>query len=124
LGDLGRIEADGYLYLADRRTDLIISGGSNVYPMEVEAALGQHYAVESCLVVGLPDEDMGQRVHAVVRLNHDISDDALRVFLQERLAPYKIPRSFERVDRTLRDEWGKARRFLYRPSSESPTGKD
>jgi bile acid-coenzyme A ligase len=122
-GDLGHIDADGYLYLADRRTDLIISGGSNVYPMEVEAALGQHDAVESSLVVGLPDEDLGQRVHAVVRLNHDISDDALREFLQERLAPYKIPRSFERVDRTLRDEWGKARRFLYRPLSESPTGK-
>jgi bile acid-coenzyme A ligase len=114
LGDLGRLDDDGYLYLSDRRTDLIVSGGSNVYPIEVEHALGQHDGVESSLVVGLPDEDLGRRVHALVQLNREVSDDELVTFLRDRLAPYKLPRSFERVDHPLRDEWGKARRFLYR----------
>lgn len=119
LGDLGQLDDEGYLYLADRRTDLIISGGSNVYPMEVEAALGQHDAVESCLAVGVSDEDLGRRVHALVQVNRDVSDAELRAFLRTRLAPYKVPRTFERVDSPLRDEWGKARRFLYRASGES-----
>jgi bile acid-coenzyme A ligase len=123
LGDLGRLDGDGYLYLADRRTDLIVSGGSNIYPMEIESALGRHDAVESCLAVGVPDEDLGRRVHVVVQLSRVVSDEELRSFLRERLAPYKVPRSFERVEHPLRDEWGKARRFLYRRDSEDSEGR-
>ena len=68
VGDMGRFDADGYLYLGDRRSDMILSGGRNVYPAEVEAALEEHPAVRSSCVIGLPDEDLGNRVHALVEL--------------------------------------------------------
>ena len=113
LGDMGSMDADGYLYLADRRTDLILAGGANIYPAEVEAALEEHQAIRSCAVIGLPDEDLGQRVHAVIELDPDagdVSDDELRAFLKERLVSYKIPRSFERADGAVRDDAGKVRR--------------
>ncbi|QGG96354.1 AMP-binding protein [Actinomarinicola tropica] len=113
LGDMGAIDEDGYLYLADRMKDMILTGGSNVYPAEVEAALDEHPAVSSCAVIGLPDEDLGNVVHAVVHLDPSApepSDDDLRAFLAERLVRYKIPRSFERVDVPVRDDAGKVRR--------------
>jgi bile acid-coenzyme A ligase len=110
LGDLGWMDADGYLYLADRRTDLILVGGANVYPAEVEAALEEHPRVRSSAVVGLPDEDLGQRVHAIVQVEGEVSDDELRAHLAERLVRYKIPRTFERSPTPLRDDAGKVRR--------------
>jgi bile acid-coenzyme A ligase len=110
LGDLGWLDEDGYLYLADRRTDLILCGGSNVYPAEVEAALLEHPAVESAVVVGLPDDDLGQRVHAVVQAPADLSTADLDAFLAERLVRYKRPRSYRLVDHPLRDDAGKVRR--------------
>ena len=67
VGDVGWLDDDGYLYIADRRTDLIVSGGANVYPAEVEAALGEHPQVADVVVIGLPDPEWGQRVHAVVQ---------------------------------------------------------
>ena len=66
LGDNGWLDADGYLYLGDRTTDMILTGGSNVYPAEVESAIAEHPAVESCAVIGLPDDDLGNIVHAIV----------------------------------------------------------
>ena len=110
LGDLGSMDADGYLYIADRRTDLILSGGANVYPAEVEAALDEHPDVRSCAVIGLPDDDLGQRVHAVVEIAGDVDDDDLRAHMEARLARYKVPRSFERADGPVRDDAGKVRR--------------
>lgn len=110
LGDMGSIDAEGYLYLADRMSDMILTGGSNVYPAEVEAALDEHPAVQSCAVVGRPDEEMGNVVHAVVQLADGVTDDELRAHLAERLVRYKIPRSFERVDGPVRDDAGKVRR--------------
>jgi bile acid-coenzyme A ligase len=110
LGDMGWMDDDGYLYIADRRTDLILSGGANIYPAEVEAALEEHPAVLSCAVIGVPDEDLGQRVHALVQLSEDVSDDDLRAFLRERLVQYKVPRTFERSDGPVRDDAGKVRR--------------
>src|SRR5207245_2436672 len=68
VGDLGWLDADGYLYIADRRTDLIISGGANIYPAEVEAVLSEHPAVGDVAVVGEPDTEWGQQVHAVIEL--------------------------------------------------------
>ena len=68
VGDMGWLDEDGYLFLADRRTDLILSGGVNVYPAEVETALAEDPDVVDAAVFGLPDERMGQRVHAVVEL--------------------------------------------------------
>jgi bile acid-coenzyme A ligase len=110
LGDLGYLDEDGYLYLVDRDTDMILVGGANVYPAEVEAALDEHPAVLSSCVVGLPDEDLGSVVHAFVQLAVEVSDEELRAFAGERVATYKVPRSFERTDDPLRDDAGKVRR--------------
>jgi bile acid-coenzyme A ligase len=114
LGDLGYVDADGFLYLVDRRTDLIVTGGSNVYPAEVEAALEAHPCVQSCAVIGLPDDDLGQRVHAIVEARPPTDAAALRAHLAEHLVRYKVPRSFEFVDAPLRDEAGKVRRSALR----------
>jgi bile acid-coenzyme A ligase len=109
VGDLGWLDPDGYLYISDRRTDLIISGGANVYPAEVEAALTAHPDILTCAVIGLPDDDLGQRVHAVIEAA-PIPEADLRDFLSERLARYKIPRGFTFTSQPLRDDAGKVRR--------------
>jgi long-chain acyl-CoA synthetase len=100
LGDLGHVDEDGYLYLSARRTDLILSGGVNIYPVEVEDVLTMHPAVLDVAVVGLPDEEMGQRVHAVVTPVDGVrADDALAAelveYTRERLAHFKVPRTIE-----------------------------
>jgi bile acid-coenzyme A ligase len=121
LGDLGRLDADGYLYIADRRNDLILRGGANIFPAEVEAALDRHPAVAESVVVGVPDDDLGQRVHAVVRPNAPLTEAELREFVATQLASYKCPSSYDLVDRPLRDEAGKARRASHRESQERAT---
>ena len=121
LGDNGHLDADGYLYLGDRIADMILTGGANVYPAEVEAALGEHPAVRSAAVIGLPDEDLGNRVHAVVEADPaDVTGDQLLAFVGERLARYKVPRSVELVGVALRDEAGKVRRSALRAERLSP----
>jgi len=116
LGDMGAIDADGYVYLADRQTDMILAGGSNVYPAEVEAALDEHPRVRSSAVIGLPDDDLGSRIHAIVQTDDGtpIDVDELRVHLAERLVRYKIPRDFEFATEPLRDDAGKIRRSALR----------
>lgn len=114
LGDLGHLDADGYLYLADRRTDLIVRGGANVYPAEVEAAIDQHPAVHSSAVLGLPDDDLGQRVHAVVHARGALDPDDLVRYLGDRLVAYKVPSSVELVDAPVRGDDGKVRRSALR----------
>jgi bile acid-coenzyme A ligase len=111
LGDMGRLDDAGYLYLGDRSQDMILVGGSNVYPAEVEAALSEHPAVRSCAVIGLPDEERGNRVHAIVEADPAAtSTDDLLAFTAERLVAYKRPRTVEFVDTPLRDDAGKVRR--------------
>ncbi|HQP21184.1 MAG TPA: AMP-binding protein, partial [Phenylobacterium sp.] len=114
LGDIGYFDAEGYLYLADRRTDMILVGGSNVYPAEIEAALEEHDAVQSCAVIGLPDEDLGNKVHAIVQTKGVVDEASLRAHLADRLVTYKQPRSYEFVDEPLRDDAGKVRRSALR----------
>jgi bile acid-coenzyme A ligase len=115
LGDMGWFDADGYLYLGDRVQDMILSGGANIYPAEIEAALGEHPAVHSCAVIGLPNDDRGNDVHAIVQADADeVTDGELLAFLAERLTTYKLPRSIEFVDEPLRDEAGKVRRSTLR----------
>jgi bile acid-coenzyme A ligase len=114
LGDMGSLDEDGYLYLGDRVTDMILSGGANVYPSEVESQLEEHPAVVSCAVIGLPDDDRGQRVHAIVQAGEGATSDDLVAFLGDRLARYKIPRSFEFVKEPLRDDTGKVCRSALR----------
>ncbi len=111
LGDNGWLDPDGYLYLGDRVSDMILTGGANVYPAEVEAALLEHPAVRTCAVIGLPDDDKGNRIHALVEAEPGVLSDAeLGVFLGDRLVAYKLPRTYEFVEVPLRDDAGKVRR--------------
>jgi long-chain acyl-CoA synthetase len=119
LGDVGTLDAEGYLTLCDRRADVIISGGVNVYPAQVEAALHEHPAVADCCVVGVPDAEWGEEVVAVVQLDPARASSGpelareLRAHCQERLAGYQQPRRIEFVPRLERTETGKlARRAI------------
>lgn len=118
LGDFGWLDEDGYLYIADRRTDMIVSGGANIFPAEVEGALMAHPGVEGAVVIGLPDEEFGAVAHAIVQPTEQargtLDAEALLVFLRDRLVTYKLPRSFEFVDYRLRDDAGKVRRLQLR----------
>jgi bile acid-coenzyme A ligase len=111
LGDMGHFDADGYLYLHDRSSDMVTVGGVNIYPAEVEAALMEHPRVLVGVVVGLPDDDAGNRLHAIINTTGgDVTDDELTEFLTTRLSRNKLPRTYETVDEPLRDDAGKVRR--------------
>jgi len=123
LGDMGYMDDDGYLYLGDRVQDMILVGGANVYPAEVEAALQEHPAVRSCAVIGLPDEDKGNRIHAIVEADPaEVGADELRGFAAERLASYKVPRTVELVTEPLRNDAGKVRRAELRQARLAEAG--
>lgn len=112
LGDMGYVDVDGYLYLGDRKKDMILIGGANVYPAEIEAAIGAHPEVLSAAVIGLADEDKGSRIHAIVQRadGSELDTDDLMTFLADRLVTYKLPRSIEWSAEPLRDDAGKVRR--------------
>jgi long-chain acyl-CoA synthetase len=109
-GDVGRIDEDGYLFLCDRKRDMVISGGVNIYPAEIEAALIGYTGIKDCAVFGLPDEEFGEVLHACI-LPVDGSEaldvSGIRTFLEERLARFKIPKYFEIVDDLPREDSGK-----------------
>lgn len=118
LGDIGRIDEEGYIWLADRRSDLILRGGANVYPAEVESALIGHPDIISCVVVGLPHRDLGQSIHAVLQLRDGADADvviaSLPAFLSDRISRTKHPESYEATNETVRDDAGKVRRSMMR----------
>ncbi|MFD8806164.1 AMP-binding protein [Streptomyces sp. NPDC059597] len=116
LGDVGEFDADGYLYLHDRRSDMLLVGGVNVYPAEIEAALTEHPHVLSGAVIGLPDPDRGNRVHAIVQIEEGrpTTAEEIDAFLATRLSPHKRPRSIELVTTPLRSAAGKLRRSALR----------
>lgn len=114
LGDMGRIDKDGYVYLSDRDTDMILVAGANVYPAEVEAALDEHPNVASSCVIGLPDEEYGNAVHAIVQALEPLAGPQLDEFLRTRLVTYKRPRTYEFVATPLRGDDGKVRRTALR----------
>jgi len=120
LGDIGYVDEDGYVFLVDRRVDMIVTGGENVFPAEVEQALERHPSVRTAVVIGLPDDDLGQRLHAIVDVGHDwtdgpaVDEPGLRVYLHEQLDRYKVPRTFEFVTEPLRSDAGKVRRSQLR----------
>ena len=116
----GSDPADSTLPTCDRKKDMIISGGANIYPAEVEGAIESHPSVRSAIVVGLPDEDLGQRVHALVDAPSGITEQHLFDFLAEELVRYKIPRTVEFVDHPLRDDAGKARRSQLAAEADIP----
>lgn len=118
-GDLGYLD-DGYLYIVDRIKDVIISGGENVYSIEVERALGQHPAVGECAVVGVQDPDWGERVHAIVvlRPGRSVPESALRAHCRDLLAAYKCPKTYEfQLDPLPRSAHGKVLKRLLRSRS-------
>jgi acyl-CoA synthetase (AMP-forming)/AMP-acid ligase II len=123
VGDMGWVDEDGYLYIADRRGDLILVGGVNVYPAEVEGMLSRHPKVRDVAVIGKPDADLGQAVHAVVQPRDEVTDlDALAAelsaFLEDRLSSQKRPRSYAFREQIPRNEAGKLLRRMLRDELE------
>ena len=120
VGDAGSLDADGFLYLSDRKSDMIISGGVNIYPAEIEAVLAEHPAVADVAVFGIPDDDWGEQVKAVIEPAAGPGDEALvaelRAWCKERLAGFKIPRSFDFTRELPRDPSGK----LYKRKLRDP----
>ena len=122
LGDIGYLDADGYLFLSDRRIDMIISGGVNIYPAEIESVLAAHPAVVDCAVFGIPDDEMGEQVMAVVvptggdATDADVSGLAadLEVHCRSQLAGYKCPRRFAFADALPRNDAGKLTKRVLR----------
>jgi bile acid-coenzyme A ligase len=113
MGDLGHLDADGYLYLADRRSDLMITGGANVFPAEVESALIDHPKIADVVVIGLRDPTWGRRVHAIVEpADHAAPPTAQEViaYAKGRLAAYKVPKTIEIIDAIPRSEATKVNR--------------
>jgi len=110
LGEMGSLDDDGYLFLYDRKKDMIVTGGSNVYSAEVEAILLAHPAVADVAVIGVPDPEFGEHVKAIVETSEPIEGDELVAWCRERLAHYKCPRSVEFVDVLPRDPSGKVRK--------------
>jgi len=121
-GDGGYVDAEGYLFLTDRVKDMIVSGGENVYPIEVEEALSQHPAVAESAVIGVPDDRWGETVKAyvVTRPGTTVTAAALDAFCRERLAGYKVPRLIEFVDDLPRNPTGKVLKSTLRERHTSP----
>jgi long-chain acyl-CoA synthetase len=118
-GDVGYFDDEGYLYLTDRKIDMIISGGVNIYPAEIEAVLQQHPAVEDAAVFGIPNEEFGEEVKAAVKLMPGHAEDSamaesLISFCREHLAHYKAPRSVDFEQEFPRHETGKLYKRLLR----------
>jgi long-chain acyl-CoA synthetase len=106
-GDVGYRDADGYFFLVDRTKDMIIRGGENIYPREIEDVLLEHDSVKEAAVVGRPDEVRGEEVHAVVALVSGADTDVLEIHCRERLAAFKVPSSWEVVDELPKTSTGK-----------------
>lgn len=106
-GDVGWLDEDGYLYLCDRKKDMIISAGVNIYPSEIEGAICDHPAVRDCAVFGIPDEEYGEAVAAAVELSGEATGEAIRAHVAERLAGYKVPRVVTFHDALPREDSGK-----------------
>ena len=124
-GDIGYLDADGDLWLVQRRSDLIVTGGENVYPAEVEAVLREHPAVEEVCVVGVPDPEWGQRVAAMAAVRGDVTAAELLRFARQRLAGYKIPRQMQLVNALPLTASGKiAREQVARLLAGEPAGGD
>lgn len=122
-GDTGHLDRDGYLYLTDRVKDMIVSGGENIYPREIEQVLWQMPGVSDAAVIGVPDLRWGEAVKAVVvpRAGHAVSADAVISWCRERIGGFKCPESVDFVDELPRDPSGKVLKRLLR-ETHSPGG--
>jgi acyl-CoA synthetase (AMP-forming)/AMP-acid ligase II len=117
LGDVGYVTEDGYLFITDRMSDMVVSGGVNLYPAESEMVLLEHPSVAEAAVIGVPDPDLGEALRAlVVPADADLDVTALSAFCRARLASYKCPKSYELVESLPRNAMGKLdKRSLRRP---------
>ncbi|UUO01462.1 long-chain-fatty-acid--CoA ligase [Mycolicibacterium novocastrense] len=106
-GDIGRIDSDGYLFVEDRLKDMIISGGENIYSIEVERVIAEHPAVTDVAVIGVPDEKWGEVVKAVVSVEDSVAPEDLIAWCRERLAAYKCPKTVDITDELPRNPTGK-----------------
>ena len=109
-GDIGHQDEDGYVYIKDRKKNMLISGGENIYAAEVERVLNQHPAVIECALIGLIDEKWGERPEMVV-VSDDANADALRTFMDGKLARFKLPRAYHFVDELPKNALGKVQHF-------------
>jgi fatty-acyl-CoA synthase len=109
VGDLARRDASGHYFIEGRKRDMVISGGVNVYPAEVEGVLEQHPAIAEAAVIGVPDREWGERVRAfiVLKAGTDLDEGTLKTFMRERLAGPKVPRDFVFVASLPRNPTGK-----------------
>jgi long-chain acyl-CoA synthetase len=114
VGDIGRLDADGYLYVTDRISDMVLWGGVNIYPREIEEVLFTHPAVVDCAVFGVPDDRYGEVLKAVIEVREPTSPDELKAHVRERLADYKVPSYVAIVDTLPRDPNGKVLKRLLR----------
>jgi long-chain acyl-CoA synthetase len=121
-GDLGYFDDDGFLFIVDRIKDLIIRGGYNVYPREVEEAIYTHPAVAEAAVIGVPDTTMGEEVHAIVAIRdgQSVTEGELIDFVKQRIAAYKYPRTVEFRDSLPKGATGKILKKELRPSGGQP----
>ena len=112
VGDAGSLDADGYLFLADRKSDMVISGGVNIYPREIEECLLQHLDVVDCAVLGVPDDEWGEILYALVqpRVGANLDAETVSAWVRDHLADYKRPRIVEFTDELPRDPNGKVRK--------------
>jgi long-chain acyl-CoA synthetase len=108
-GDVGFLDEDGYLFIVDRLKDMIITGGENVYPREVEEVLYTRQEIEGCAIVGIPDKEWGERVTAFItpKPGQKIVPEELKAFLKSRLSPFKVPKEYIVVNELPKSDAGK-----------------
>ena len=122
-GDIGYRDQNGFFYVNDRKKDMVISGGENVYPAEVESVIYEHEGIQEVAVIGLPDEKWGEAVTAVIAFKdgHKLSLEELRAFCENRLARYKIPLRLHEIDALPRNPSGKILKYQLREQFQTPT---
>lgn len=106
-GDLARVDEDGYIWIVDRKKDLIITGGVNIYPKEIEDVILQFPGIHEVAVIGIPHPKWGETVKAVFSASEEIDSETLKSFLRSRLAKFKVPRLYEQVGSLPRNASGK-----------------
>ena len=124
VGDVGHLDDEGYLYITDRASDMVIRGGVNVYPREIEEVLHRHPDVVDCAVFGIPDARMGEELKAMVevRPGSSLTDEGVREWCRETLASYKVPAAVELVEELPRDPSGKVKKRLLREAHWKEAG--
>ena len=117
VGDVGHVDEEGYLTITDRVSDMVLWGGVNIAPREIEEVLHDHPAVVDCAVFGIPDERDGEHLKAMVELRGEATTDELATWVRQHLADYKVPHAWEIVDELPRDPNGKVLKRLLRQQS-------